>query len=173
MQKADTGDSHHSVTPVCRSYPSLSSLLMDADLFEANAYSVRLCMCQNNAPLMRNCFSRRLLKRLGLYRKTTGGCRSLMPRAPHRPILRKRSERRLVRVAFCLCLPLCHAKRQTEETHKSQWSEGNVNYPPQRPPNSGTPTPIQRFYILFFHRILDASSHGISRIPKIPAELRY
>lgn len=42
MQKADTGDSHHSVTPVCRSYPSLSSLLMDADLFEANAYSVRL-----------------------------------------------------------------------------------------------------------------------------------
>lgn len=42
MQKADTGDSHHSVTPVCRSYPSLSSLLMDADLSEANAYSLRL-----------------------------------------------------------------------------------------------------------------------------------
>lgn len=56
-----------------------------------------------------------------------------MPRAPHRPILRKRSERRLVWVALCLCLPLCHAKRQTEETHKSRWSEGNANYPPPNP----------------------------------------
>lgn len=41
VHKADTADSNHSVTPVCRS-PSLLSLLMNADLFEANAYSVRL-----------------------------------------------------------------------------------------------------------------------------------
>lgn len=41
LQKADTGDTHHTGTPVYL-YPPLLSLLSDTNLFEANGYSVRL-----------------------------------------------------------------------------------------------------------------------------------
>lgn len=41
LQKADTGDTHHTRTAVYL-YPPLLSLLSDTNLFEANGYSVRL-----------------------------------------------------------------------------------------------------------------------------------